>query len=129
LAIASDLGANAIAIDEVPYRAERRYAMTVDGGSSRASLACALRSTEPGGLCTSAGVIFEPETPLPLLEMYTTGVRFHTGRAMARALIPQALELVAAGRLRPELVTSRVAPWDAAAEAVLQEETKLVVSR
>jgi threonine dehydrogenase-like Zn-dependent dehydrogenase len=129
LAIASDLGANAIAIDEVPYRAERRYAMTVDGGSSRASLACALRSTEPGGLCTSAGVIFEPETPLPLLEMYTTGVRFHTGRAMARALIPHALELVAGGRLRPELVTSRVAPWNDAADAVLQEETKLVLSR
>jgi alcohol dehydrogenase len=129
LAVASDLGANAIAIDEAPHRAERPYAVTVDGGASRASLACALRSTEPGGLCTSAGVIFEPETPLPLLEMYTTGVRFHTGRAMARALIPRALELVAGGRLRPELVTSRVTSWDDAAEAVLHEETKLVLSR
>jgi alcohol dehydrogenase len=129
LAIASDLGANAVAIDRVPYRAERRYPITVDGGTSRASVACALRSTEPGGLCTSAGVIFEPETPLPLLEMYTTGVRFHTGRAMARALIPAALDLIASGRLKPELVTSRVAEWDDAPGAVLVEETKLVIAR
>jgi threonine dehydrogenase-like Zn-dependent dehydrogenase len=129
LAIASDLGAEAIATPELAHRAPHPYAVTVDGGASRASLAYALRSTAPGGLCTSAGVIFEPETPIPLLEMYTTGVRLHTGRAMARALIPQALELVASGRLAPELVTSRVAPWADAAEAVLQEETKLVLSR
>ena len=61
--------------------------------------------------------------------MYTTGVRLHTGRAMARFLIPEALALVASGRLRPELVTSRVAAWDDAPEAVLREETKLVLSR
>src|SRR5215207_6717910 len=45
LAIASDLGANAIAIGEPPYRTERAYAVTVDGGAGRASVACALRST------------------------------------------------------------------------------------
>jgi threonine dehydrogenase-like Zn-dependent dehydrogenase len=129
LAIAADLGADAVQVEVFPYRAQRRYAITVDAGNSRDSLAGALRSTEPGGLCTSTSVLFEATTPVPLLEMYTTGVRFHTGRAMARALIPQALELVAAGRLRPELVTSRVAPWDDAADAVLQEEPKLVLSR
>jgi threonine dehydrogenase-like Zn-dependent dehydrogenase len=129
LAIASDLGANAVQVEDFPYRAERRYAIAVDAGNSRDSLAGALRSTEPGGLCTSASVLFERMTPVPLLEMYTTGVRFHTGRAMARALIPDALELVASGRLRPELVTSRIAAWDDAPEAVLQEETKLVLSR
>ena len=48
---------------------------------------------------------------------------------MARFLIPEALALVASGRLRPELVTSRVAAWDDAPEAVLREETKLVLSR
>jgi threonine dehydrogenase-like Zn-dependent dehydrogenase len=129
LAIAADLGAEAVQVDAFPYRAKRRYALTVDAGNSRDSLAGALRSTEPGGLCTSASVLFEPTTPVPLLEMYTTGVRFHTGRAMARAVIPDALELVASGRLRTELVTSRVAAWEDAPEAVLQEETKLVISR
>lgn len=128
LAVASDLGANAIAIDETPYRAAHSYAVTVDGGSTAASVAFAARSTAPGGACSSAGIVFEPTTPMPLLEMYTTGVSFHTGRVMARALIPAALELVAGG-WDTGRVTSRTVGWEDAAAAVLREETKLVVIR
>lgn len=58
----------------------------------------------------------------------TSGMTFHTGRAMARALIPQAMELVAAG-WDTGRVTSRTVGWDAAPEAVLHQETKLVISR
>jgi alcohol dehydrogenase len=113
----------------MPYRTERSYPITVDGGASHESLAAALRSAEPGGLCTSAGIVFEPLTPLPVLEMYTSGVRFHTGRAMARALIPAGLGLVASGSFRPERVTSLVAAWADAADAVLEPQTKLVITR
>jgi alcohol dehydrogenase len=129
LAVASDLGAEAVGVAEMPYRTKRLYPITVDGGASHESLAAALRSAEPGGLCTSAGIVFEPLTPLPVLEMYTAGVRFHTGRAMARALIPAGLKLVASGRLRPERVTSHVATWADAADAVLEPQTKLVITR
>jgi len=48
---------------------------------------------------------------------------------MARPIIPYILELVVAGRLHPERVTSAVVPWDQAAEAVGEVETKLVVAR
>ena len=34
----------------------------VDAGATRESLVCALRSTEPGGDCTSVGIIYEAET-------------------------------------------------------------------
>ena len=34
---------------------------------------------------------------MPLLPMYTRGVRFVTGRVNARAVIPQVLELLADG--------------------------------
>jgi threonine dehydrogenase-like Zn-dependent dehydrogenase len=105
------------------------YAITVDAGATRASLVCALRSTEPGGDCTSVGIIYEPETPLPLLEMYTNGVSFHIGRAQARPSIPAILELVLEGRLHPELVTSRVAGWEEAPEAVQEPARKLVIER
>jgi len=128
LAIASDLGANAIDA-ECPHRADRAYAVTVDAGASRASVACAARSTEPGGTCTSVGVIFEPATPMPLLEMYMKGVHFHIGRAMARPLIPELLGLVAAGRLRPQRVTDAVVAWEDAPGAVLEPHTKLVIAR
>jgi threonine dehydrogenase-like Zn-dependent dehydrogenase len=128
LAAASDLGANAIETGEVPYRAERAYPVTVDGGTTQESLACAVRSTAPGGTCSTAGILFEPLTPIPLLEMYTTGATLHAGRVMARALIPAALDLVANG-LDTQRVTSRVAAWEDAPAAVMQEETKLVISR
>jgi alcohol dehydrogenase len=74
-------------------------------------------------------IIYEPETPMPFLEMYTTGVSFHTGRVRARPEIPGILELVGAGRLRPHEVTSLIAPFDDAAEAVLEPQTKLVLTR
>jgi len=48
---------------------------------------------------------------------------------MARPAIPTLLELAAAGRIHPERVTSRLASWDEAPLALLEAETKLVVSR
>ena len=128
LAIASDLGAEAVDADP-PHRTERRYAIVLDGGGTHESLACACRSTEPGGRCTSVGIHFEPVTPLPMLEMYTTGVTLHVGRVMARAAIPAVLELVASGRLDPTPVTDRVVPWEEAAQALLEPHTKLVFAR
>jgi alcohol dehydrogenase len=66
---------------------------------------------------------------LPLFELYTRGVQLHIGRAMARPVIPGILDLVAAGRLRPQLITSATITWDDAPEALLEPATKLVFSR
>jgi alcohol dehydrogenase len=48
---------------------------------------------------------------------------------MARPAIPGILDLVAEGRLRPQLVTSATVSWDDAPEALLEPATKLVISR
>lgn len=127
LAMAEELGAEVV--EGPPPRSHGSHPVTVDASATVEGLGCALRSTEPGGRCTSVGIIYQPETPLPLLEMYMQGVHFHIGRAMARADMPAVLELTAAGRLRPERVTSRVAGWDEALEAVQEPQTKLVISR
>ena len=77
----------------------------------------ALRSTEPDGECTSTGIIFEPETPVPLLEMYTSGIHFHIGRAQAGPTSPRyssSWRRAPASRARHQ----HVVPWDDAAEAV-----------
>jgi alcohol dehydrogenase len=127
LAKAAELGATPVEAASDVDRAA--YPITVDGSASKEGLALALRSTEPGGWCTSVGIIYEPEVPLPLLEMYGNGVNFHIGRAMSRATLPAVLDLVAAGSLAPERVTSRVTTWDRAPEAVLEPETKLIITR
>jgi alcohol dehydrogenase len=105
------------------------YPITVDASASVIGLACALRSCEPGGTCTSVGIYFAPETPVPLLDMYNTGVTFRTGRVNARSHMPNVVELVESGKLHPELVTTRVAAWDEAPEALLDPSVKVVVLR
>lgn len=127
LAIAEKLGATAI--EGPPERRYGPYPITVDSSADPAGLASALRSTEAGGVCTSTGIYYTPETPIPLLEMYGTGVTLITGRANARADIPSVLELVATGRFHPDLVTSSVVRWDEAAEALSTLGSKVVVSR
>jgi len=105
-----------------------RYPITVNASSSPSALALALRSTAPGGICTSVG-IYSGEVPLPLLDMYTTGVTFKTGVCHARSLIPEVLDFVRSGRFHPERLTSRVVPWKDAAQAWQDLPTKVVVVR
>jgi alcohol dehydrogenase len=127
LALAESLGANAVA---GPYpKRLGTYPITVDASGQPDGLACALRSTEPGGVCTSVGIYFAPETPLPLFDMFVTDVTFKTGRAHSRGIIPEVLRLVQEAGLRPEHVTTERASWDEAPEALLAYTTKLVISR
>ena len=105
------------------------YPITVDASADRAGLACALRSVEPGGVCTSVGIYFANRIPFPLLDMYDGDVTFKTGRAHARVFIPRVLDLVRDGRLRPERITTHMAAWDDATEALSDPSTKVVISR
>jgi threonine dehydrogenase-like Zn-dependent dehydrogenase len=104
------------------------FAITVDASASHDGLALALRSTAPDGICTSTGVYFEPATPVPLLEMYTKGITFQTGRVHAGPAIPHVLDLIDGG-WDPAPVTNRVASWEDAAEALVEERGKLVITR
>jgi threonine dehydrogenase-like Zn-dependent dehydrogenase len=124
---AEQLGANLLD-EEFPERFGE-YPITVDASANPAGLACALRSTEPEGICTSIGIYFGDDTPMPLFGMYTKGIHFHTGRAHARPAMEPILELVRAGSFKPELVTGETAAWDDAAEAFAAHRSKLVISR
>ena len=128
LAVASDLGAEAIDT-EPPRRTDDRHRIVLDAGSTHESLACACRSTLPGGDCTHVGILYEPETPVPLLEMYTSGLSLHVGRVMARHVMPEVLGMIERKELNPAAVTDRVLDFDSAATALLEPHTKLVFSR
>ena len=127
LALADGLGATCL-LGNIPKRLGP-YPITVDASSEPAGLACCLRSTEPGGVCTSTGIYFTPETPIPLFEMYLGDVTFKTGRPHARSIIPEVLNLVQSGRLQPERVTSETATFEDAIDALLGFTTKLVITR
>ena len=124
---AEALGAQTLA--ETPQRLGP-FPVTVDSSADADGLALALRSTAPDGTCTSTAIYFGEQPSLPLLEMYTKGITFKTGRAHAREAMPHVLELAASGAIQPELVTTRTVAWDDAAEALREGDwTKLVIER
>jgi alcohol dehydrogenase len=126
-ALAGELGAEVVG-DEFPERLGA-YPIVVDASANEEGLACALRSTAPDGVCTSIGIYQTPTTPIPLLEMYTKNITFVTGRVHAREAMPEALALIADGRLDPEPVTGRHIAWDDAADALAEYREKLVIER
>jgi alcohol dehydrogenase len=125
-ALAERLGAEVV--QGPPPRRAGAFAITVDCSGDPAGLACALRSVEPYGVCTGVAVYFG-DTAVPLLEMYTRGVRFVTGRVNACPLVPAILDAVRVGTLHPEVVNSDLVPWDAAADAMVADLRKPVFVR
>jgi alcohol dehydrogenase len=116
-------------LEEMPKRLGP-FPITVDASADPEGLALALRSTAPDGLCTSCAIYFGEPPSMPLLEMYTKGITFKTGRVNARPAMPHVLALAAAGELHPELITTRVLGWEQAAEGLLEGDwTKLVIER
>lgn len=101
--------------------------ITVDATGELDGLHTVVRSTERYGYCTSIAVYFDPQSTLPLLEMYTRGITFHTSRADARRFLPDVLELLESTRFDPLAIPTTVVDWDDAADAWLEPATKLVV--
>jgi alcohol dehydrogenase len=126
LRVAQELGARGV--EGAPDPSLGMFPVTVHATATAEGLLATLRLTDWGGRCTSIGTL-EPEAPLPLFELYHRGVNLQIGPGMARPAIPAILDLVVAGRLRPQLVTSATASWDEAPEALLEPTTKLIISR
>lgn len=114
LEIAEKLGAT-VHDRPKPDRGWTPYPVTVHTTGDPPTLLAALRATWPDGVCTDTG-IYLGAVELPLLHMYTRGVRFVTGRVNARMMIPAILEsLSRTADLTP--VVENVVSWDDAAEA------------
>ena len=127
LAQAEGFGAGPVEIAAYPRKAGS-FPVTVDASAQPEGLACALRSTEPGGTCTSVGIYFAPETPVPLFDAYLTGLTFKTGRPHARTDMPRILDLLATGQVDPTPMHT-VVDWEEAPSAWVDPPTKLVLSR
>jgi alcohol dehydrogenase len=128
LAIAERLGATPHRTEPWPRRLGA-YPITVDATQQPDGLACALRSTEAGGTCTSTSMYFEALVGVPMTEMYMKGVTLVTGRVQSRMLLPQVLALVASGKLDVDRVDADVVAWDDLPAALLDFGTKLVALR
>jgi threonine dehydrogenase-like Zn-dependent dehydrogenase len=127
LAMAEKLGATVH--DRLkPDKSWDPYPVTVHTTADPAVLAATLRVTWPDGVCTDTGIYYQGKVELPLLPMYTRGVRFVTGRVNARAVIPEIIEtLTAQCDLAPAV--DRVVPWEDAPDAWPAMTGKTVFTR
>ncbi len=125
LHIATALGAEAM--EGPPPNKAGSFPITVDASGAETGLRCALNSTAFDGYCTSPSVYLDDPT-VPMFSMYSRCCTLHTGRVHARAAIPQVLDLVANG-FDPSIVTSTIADWSDAAEALIDPPMKLVITR
>ena len=128
-AAAESLGATIEEVDgEWPRRFDRAL-IVVDNVLEPEGLHAALRSTDGYGFCTSVAIHFGETTPMPLLEMYTRGITYHSSRADSRRLLPEVIDLVEAGRIDPAAVPTTAVDWDSASDAWLEPAIKLVIER
>lgn len=125
LSIAEKYGA--AVVDGVPRRKVGSFAITVDSSGTQAGLRCALNSTAADGVCTSTSVYLQ-DPQIPMFAMYSRCCTLHAGRAHVRPAIPEVLKLVAAGAFDPALVTTTIAAWDDAIDALAEPTMKVVVT-
>ncbi len=127
-AIAEKLGARVVRAKADPSLRIGRFAIVVDCTGREEGLRFCLNCTDAWGECTSVGIYFG-DVPMPLLEMYTRGIRFVTGRIDARRDIPAALAIAASGKFALGTIASKVVAWSDAPIAWCEPAAKLVVSR
>ena len=127
-AVAEKLGARVVRTKAEPGLRVGRFPITVDATSRQEGLRFCLASTEAWGECTSVGIYFT-EVSMPLLDMYSRGIRFVTGRVDARRDLPAALGAFASGALDLASIAARVVSWAEAPAAWLEPVPKLVVRR
>ena len=126
---AESLGITTIAPAEL--RGQTPARLVVDVSGTAGGLRAALTLTDQDGICTSSGGLHN-NTRIPTGLMYGRNCTLHYARAHARAVIPQVLELIADGRLEPQLVTTHHAHLDDAPQALrehtLGEVTKTILT-
>ncbi|MDA8016036.1 MAG: alcohol dehydrogenase catalytic domain-containing protein [Thermoanaerobaculia bacterium] len=126
-AIASNLGATIV---EAPVAAtSRRYDLVVNGSSRRSAIAESIRCLRPGGVCTSMSIYFNKSVPVPFFQLYAKNLTLKTGLANPMADIPPMLQFIEEHRVDVGAVTSRLAEWNQAPEALLDDTTKVVIHR
>ncbi len=122
-------GFGATVFHEAPRPRYASHCVVVGTTDTEDGLLAALRSTASGGTCSNVGIFFGTKVALPLLEMYTKGVTFATGRVDARSCVPAVLDLLRSGALDVTPIDSEVVPWEEAPEAWAAHRSRVVLVR
>jgi threonine dehydrogenase-like Zn-dependent dehydrogenase len=125
--LAVSLGAQAA--DCPPDRRDGAFDLALDAAMDEEWLRAAAQLLEPEGVIECPSLYFTDTVALPLLPMAVRGVHLHTARGNAAPHIPRLIELVEAGNIAPQKITSETLAWDTAPEALADPSLKPVFIR
>jgi alcohol dehydrogenase len=91
--------------------------LTVDATTTKAGLRKVLWHTASDGACICVWSLHR-RAGFPMMESYLRNLTIHVGRSHARTNIPRVLALMSDGRLHPEVVTTNIASFDEAPDAL-----------
>jgi len=128
LEIAEKLGARALPRTR-KKRLPQRYDVVVEGTSTPWGVDLAMRSLNPGGVCTAVGYYLRPGTKVPMMHMYANDATLKVGVSSVRSVLPDLLGFIADSGFPAEIVTTVTADWDDAPTAYTEHTTKLVLRR
>jgi alcohol dehydrogenase len=94
-------------------RGVERAPLVIAASGSARGLRTALCLTADDGICTSVGGLHR-SARIPQGIMFARNVTYTVGRANARAVIPQVLDMIAAGAIEPQAVTTQTGSLDEA---------------
>lgn len=106
-----------------------KFDIVADASGNLDGWNCGLRSLGIDAIFGSASIFWTNSVPIPYLELYNNGATIRLERVRSREWIPEILRLVEKEGFDPSKVTTKKAAWSDAAEAFLEEETKLIVVR
>lgn len=134
LEIAESLGARVHPINRSRRRSQLAkvpgsYDIAVEASSHASGVQDALRSLNPGGVCTTVGYYLAPNTKTPVMHMYANDATLRVGVSSVRPVLPDLLDFVARTGFPAERVTTTLADWEDAPTAYAARTTKLVLHR
>ena len=117
LEIAESLGARVHEISKSRRRSQLsavpgRYDVAVEASSQGSGVRDAIRSLNPGGICTPVGYYLAPNTKVPLMHMYANDATLRIGVSSVRPILPDLLDFVARTEFPAEKVTTVLADWE-----------------
>ncbi len=125
--LASKLGATMVTAE--PADVDRQYDLVINGTNRKQAIADSVRFLKPGGVCTSMNIYFSKSTPVPFFQLYAKNLTLKSGLGNPMVDIPPMLDFIKEHQVDVGGVTSRVADWEHAHEAFLEDTTKVVVHR
>ncbi len=120
------LGATVEFVQDWPQRLAA-HDVTVCAVQRPEVLLAAIRSTSPGGHCTST-TIFGQGVELPLREMYMRGIHLHTGRVNGAAVNAQAEGWIQSGLIEPLAIDTKIVSYAELIPALLNRTSAKLIA-